>query len=52
MRQLLLLVTGTFDHAIFEKVKKSLGLRSGLYGGWSNNSTFPSVRNCCNMTRF
>ncbi|CAH1971843.1 unnamed protein product [Acanthoscelides obtectus] len=41
MRQLLLLVTETFDHP---KVKKSLGLRSGLYGGWSNNSTFSSVK--------
>ncbi|CAH2002119.1 unnamed protein product [Acanthoscelides obtectus] len=41
MRQLLLLVTGTFDHA---KVKKSLGHRSGQYGGWSNNSTFSSLK--------
>ncbi|CAH1958760.1 unnamed protein product [Acanthoscelides obtectus] len=31
---------------IFGKVKKSLGLRSGLYGGWSNNSTFSSVKYC------
>ncbi|CAH1992239.1 unnamed protein product [Acanthoscelides obtectus] len=32
----------------FGKVKKSLGLRSGLlvYGGWSNNSTFSSVKYC------
>ncbi|CAH1976540.1 unnamed protein product [Acanthoscelides obtectus] len=43
MRQLLLLVTRTFDHA---KVKKSLGLRSGLYGGWSSNSTISSVKYC------
>ncbi|CAH1991579.1 unnamed protein product [Acanthoscelides obtectus] len=41
MRQLLLLVTGTFYHA---KVKKSLGLRTGLYGGWSNKSTFSSIK--------
>ncbi|CAH2000023.1 unnamed protein product [Acanthoscelides obtectus] len=44
MRQLLLLATGTVDprslFLIFAKVKKSLGLRSGLYGGWSSNSTF------------
>ncbi|CAH1979395.1 unnamed protein product [Acanthoscelides obtectus] len=39
MRQLLLLVTGTFEHA---KVKKSLG----LYGGWSNYSKFSSVKYC------
>ncbi|CAH1982328.1 unnamed protein product [Acanthoscelides obtectus] len=25
---------------------KSLGLRSGLYGGWTNNSTFSSVKYC------
>ncbi|CAH1955834.1 unnamed protein product [Acanthoscelides obtectus] len=25
-------------------IKKSLGLRSGSYGGWSNNSTFSSIK--------
>ncbi|CAH2015272.1 unnamed protein product [Acanthoscelides obtectus] len=46
MRQLLLLVTGRSLFLIFGKVKKSLGLRQGLYGGWSNNSTFSSVKYC------